>query len=127
MFPLISEQDIQEYTHLPPHAALELGLVYRKKDDYEEARFWLNKAIYDYSNYMNATTVHIRAHTALTIMRNAEEVESGANIEDVYAGFEEKLREMKKQQIKNGQTGPMDESAVPKNLLDQALEVEDLS
>lgn len=93
-------------------------------DDYEESRFWLNKSIYDYSNYMNATTVHIRAHTALTIMRTSEESASDHNSDAIYASFEEKLREMKKQQQASG---VLDLGAAPKELLDQALEVEDLS
>jgi len=119
------ESDISEYTHLPPHAALELGLVYRKLNDYDEARNWLNKAIYQYSNYMNATTVHIRAHTALTIMRADDAHE---NIEERYESIEERLRELQKnktQQIENH----FDDAKPPEELLSKlsALEVEDLS
>ncbi|KAI1296597.1 Tetratricopeptide repeat protein 39B [Halotydeus destructor] len=115
------ESDIQEYTHLPPHAALELGLVYRKLDNYDEARQWLNKAIYEYSNYMNATTVHIRAHTALTIMNTQGQPQG--NIEDAYANFEEKLREMQK----NKTIDQIGQAAPPADVLQAALEVEDLS
>lgn len=113
---------------MPPHAALELGLVYRKLDDFEESRFWLNKAIYDYSNYMNATTVHIRAHTALTVMRASEEAANpSTSIDQQYQDFEDKLRQMNKEAAqKNGAAFGLDGSA-PMEALDKALEVEDLS
>lgn len=113
------ESDIKEYTHLPPHASLELGLVYRKKDDLEEAKFWLNKSVYDYSNYMNATTVHIRAHTALTTIRTQEGVDN-QEIEAVYAKFEDQLKAMSAQ-------GVSLEETQEKVQLDPSLEVEDLS
>ena len=113
------ESDIKEYTHLPPHASLELGLVYRKKEDLEEAKFWLNKSVYDYSNYMNATTVHIRAHTALTIIRTQEGIDN-QEIEAVYAKFEDQLKAMSAQ-------GVTLEETQEKVQLDPSLEVEDLS
>lgn len=120
-----SEHDIKEYTHLPPHAALELGLVYRKLEDFDEARHWLQKAIYEYSNYMNATTVHIRAHTALMIMRAATESE---NLEDKYASIEDRLRQM--QQNKSEVVANCLENANPPEEVLKSiteLEVEDLS
>lgn len=113
------ESDIKEYTHLPPHACLELGLVYRKKEDLEEAKFWLNKSVYDYSNYMNATTVHIRAHTAMTIIRTQEGVDN-QEIEAVYAKFEDQLKQL------NAQGVTLEESQDTVKL-DPSLEVEDLS
>jgi len=114
------EADIKEYTHLPPHACLELGLVYRKLDDLEEAKFWLNKAIYDYANYMNATTVHIRAHTALTIIRTQEGQQE--NMEAVYAQFEDKLKQMSSRGV------TLEETEKAATIPDAAtLEVEDLS
>lgn len=115
---IASESDIKEYTHLPPHAALELGLVYRKLNDLEEAKVWLNKAVYQYTNYMNATTVHIRAHTALTIIRVAEG--QTTDVEAQYLKMQEQLRQMNSQ-------GVSIESPPPVVQLDPSLEVEDLS
>jgi tetratricopeptide (TPR) repeat protein len=115
---IASESDIKEYTHLPPHAALELGLVYRKLDDTEEAKVWLNKAVYQYTNYMNATTVHIRAHTALTIIRLAEE--PAIDVETQYLKMQERLKQM-------NSDGVSIESPPEEVKLDPSLEVEDLS
>ena len=118
------EGDITEYTHLPPHAALELGLIYRKLDQLTESIDWLNKAIYNYTNYMNATTVHIRAHTALTIIRQSQEGSMAGSSADVDAEIEEKLRQLKEQGI-NG----FDETVKAAIDIDpsQLIEVEDLS
>ena len=113
------ETDIKEYTHLPPHAALELGLAYRKLGELDEAKFWLNKSIYEYTNYMNATTVHIRAHTAMTIIRSAEEEPQAAEV--VYTQFEEKLKQLHQESMKNEEF----KQSMPH--LDPSLEVEDLS
>lgn len=118
------EGDIREYTHLPPHACLELGLVYRKLGDLDEAKFWLNKSINEYTTYMNATTVHIRAHTALTIIRTAE----GGEITNVYAKMEEHLKQMNCQEKENDNNLPSGTSQTVKDFtLDPSLEVEDLS
>ena len=75
---------------------------------------------------MNATTVHIRAHTALTIMRATDE--PNENIEERYASIEEKLREMQKN--KSQQIGSViDDAKPPADVLSKLseLEVEDLS
>ena len=116
------ESDIIEYTHLPPHAALELGLLYRKMDQPEEAADWLNKAIYNYTNYMNATTVHIRAHTALSIIRQSQEGARASSV-DVDAQIEARLRELKEQGV-NG----FDDTVKAAIDIDpsQLVEVEDL-
>lgn len=119
------ENDIREYTHLPPHACLELGLAYKKLQDLDEAKFWLNKSINEYTTYMNATTVHIRAHTALTIIRTIE----GAEVTNVYAKMEEHLKQIHLQEQNetnlNQVTAPTTADKVLS--LDPSLEVEDLS
>lgn len=50
-------------TYIPPHAALELGIVYAEMDRYPEAREWLERAK-NYRGFLVEVLVHLRIHAA---------------------------------------------------------------
>lgn len=67
-----SEEVLIRYGHLPPMAALELGLMAKGDKDMETARTWLERATNNYSKYINETVVHIRAHCAIKEIEDLE-------------------------------------------------------
>lgn len=72
-FVLGHEDLLDLYIHLAPLACLELGLLYHEKKDFGRAEKYLHKTMNDYSHYLNETLVHIRAHSALTAMKESRE------------------------------------------------------
>jgi len=66
---LRNEHLLNLYAHLAPLACLELGMLFKQKEDYSRAEKYLYKSMDDYSHYLNETLVHIRAHSALTSIK----------------------------------------------------------
>lgn len=64
------EQLLKRYGHLAPLACLELGTLFSQTQDYTLAQQYLNKAMSDYTHYLNETTVHIRAHAILETVKS---------------------------------------------------------
>ena len=62
---MCNRQDrIQTDTYIPPHAALELGIVYVEMDKLEEGKEWLEKARAEYKGFRVEALVHLRTHAA---------------------------------------------------------------
>ena len=66
---LDNEDRLRLYSHLAPLASLELGILFQQTNELQLAQQYLNKAITDYTHYLNETLVHIRAHYALGTMK----------------------------------------------------------
>jgi tetratricopeptide (TPR) repeat protein len=66
---LSNENLLNLYSHLAPLASLELGMLFKEKRDYSRAEKYLNQSMDNYSHYLNETLVHIRAHSALTSIK----------------------------------------------------------
>ena len=61
----INRQDkIQKNTYIPPHAALELGILYVEQDKLADAKEWLDRAKNDYKGFLVEVLVHMRIHAA---------------------------------------------------------------
>ena len=66
---LSNENLLNLYAHLAPLACLELGILFMDKKDYSRAEKYLNYSMDNYSHYLNETLVHVRAHSALTSIK----------------------------------------------------------
>ena len=82
-FVLENEKFLQYYKHLAPHAALEFGLLSQQIGDLDMAVKYINKSINDYSHYLNETQIHIRAHTALNIIRENSGAERRSSVTSI--------------------------------------------
>jgi len=66
---LDAEQDIEEVTYVPPHAAMEIGLSLLDVGQVDEAKSWLHKARDDYTGFLVESLAHLRIHGALCQIR----------------------------------------------------------
>ena len=62
-----SADELKREVQLPPQACLELGLIYKKNQDKEQATHWFKKAR-KYSNYITEILINKRAEVALKSM-----------------------------------------------------------
>lgn len=63
---------------LPPHAALELGLILMNTGALQDAKQWLERARRDYTGYLLETIVHFRVHCAMRNLRAATKKKDAA-------------------------------------------------
>jgi len=63
------KKDIKEFTYIPPHAALEIGLSYLDVGKLTNAKHWLLTARDHYSGFLVESLVHLRIHGALCQIR----------------------------------------------------------
>jgi len=72
---IIRLQDrIQRDTYIPPHAALELGIVYVEMDRLEEAKEWLEKSRSVYKGFLVEAMLHLRTHAAFREVSDREKL-----------------------------------------------------
>lgn len=73
---------IQKDTYIPPHAALELGIVYVEMDKLEEGKEWLEKSRSEYRGFLVEALVHLRTHAAFREVSDRQKALS-ASVVDV--------------------------------------------
>lgn len=61
-------------TYIPPHAALELGIVYAEVGRLGEAKEWLEKAK-NYRGFLVEVLVHLRIHAAMREIGDREKLD----------------------------------------------------
>lgn len=67
--PSISEKSLKREKHLPAQACFELGQIYRRMEDFDEAHLWFKKAK-KYSNYITDVMVEYRVNYVLSSIKN---------------------------------------------------------
>lgn len=66
-----SSNDLNREVHLVPQACLELGFMYRKRKDHDQAVLWLRKAK-KYSGYLTESMIKFRADCALKSIADSD-------------------------------------------------------
>lgn len=72
---------IQQDTYIPPHAALELGIVYVEMDKLEEGKEWLEKSRSEYKGFLVEALVHLRTHAAFREVSDRQKALSAACVD----------------------------------------------
>lgn len=67
---LSKEKDIKYVTYIPPHAAFEIGLSYLAVGQYDNAKYWLERARDHYTGFLIESLVHLRIHGAMTKLKD---------------------------------------------------------
>ena len=87
-FKFSSQDLVVKDTYVPPHAALELGIVYAEMGKYEQAREWLEKAK-NYRGFLVEVLVHLRIHAAQREICDREKIISDERSNDVEESVDE--------------------------------------
>jgi tetratricopeptide (TPR) repeat protein len=66
------DKELKTERHLAPQACFEIGLIYRRMSDYNEAKAWFKKAK-RYNNYITDVMINFRIDYASSSMKNEKE------------------------------------------------------
>ena len=80
-FPYHRQDRIQNDTYIPPHAALELGIVYVEMDKLEEGKEWLEKSRSEYKGFLVEALVHLRTHAAFREVSDRQKALSASTVD----------------------------------------------
>ena len=68
------EKQMIFYKHLAPQACFEIGLIYRRVNDYDQAKSWFKKAK-QYNNYLTDGLINFRCEYVIGLMKHKQDKE----------------------------------------------------